>query len=124
MLQRPRKPGPTLWLLGLVIAVAVAWALISSDPVSVESARAPVRQAAASGKLLLAKHLGRVDAFEDRVGKARAWFGQLEIDPVELMRAPLRVKGKKKLAEIIGTYWLYLQFAEDAAERLRDCARC
>ena len=111
------KPLPSLGLLGLLIAVALAWALAACDSESVESARISPQQAAASGKLLLAEDLGRIDDFENRMSKARAWFDQLEIDPVALMHAPVRVKGKKKLAEIIATYQLYLEFAEDAADR-------
>ena len=51
------KLGPSLGLLGLVIAVALAWALAACDSESVESARVSPQQATASRKLLLAEDL-------------------------------------------------------------------
>jgi hypothetical protein len=46
--------------------------------------------------------------------KARAWFDQLEVDPVELLKH--KVKGKKKMAEILGVYKSFLQYTTDPAE--------
>ena len=48
-------------------------------------------------------------------GKARAWFDQLEVDPVELLKH--RVKGKKKLAEILGVYKNFDRHTSDPAEK-------
>lgn len=47
--------------------------------------------------------------------RARAWFDQLRVDPVELERH--RVKGIKKLAEILDAYLLFYTYAKDPAER-------
>jgi hypothetical protein len=59
--------------------------------------------------------LARYDDFLEAKRKARAWFDQLEVDPVELMKHG--VKGKKKLAEILGVYRNFWNHTTDPAER-------
>ena len=46
--------------------------------------------------------------------KARAWFDNLEVDSVELLAHG--IKGKKKVAEILGVYMTYLNHTEDPQE--------
>ncbi|MBI4584826.1 MAG: hypothetical protein HY717_12495 [Planctomycetes bacterium] len=53
--------------------------------------------------------------------KARAWFDQLEVDPVLLLKKG--IKGKKKLAEILDVYLSYQKHAAEAAERQSILAR-
>ena len=43
------------------------------------------------------------------------WLDVLELDPVNLVAH--RVKGKKKLAEILGAYLYLLRYSSDASER-------
>lgn len=43
--------------------------------------------------------------------KARAWFDRLDVDPVDLLKH--RVKGKKKVAEILGVYMNFLRHTND-----------
>lgn len=70
--------------------------------------------------------LARYDDYLEAKRKARAWFDQLEVDPVELMKH--RIKGKKKLAEILGVYRNFWNHTTDPAEqnailgRVRDLA--
>ena len=49
--------------------------------------------------------------------KARAWFDNLEVDSVELLKH--RVKGKKKVAEILGVYMTRLNHTKDPQEIAR-----
>jgi len=49
--------------------------------------------------------------------KAWAWFDQLDVDPIELLKHG--VKGKKKLAEILDAYLSLYQHTTDAKERDR-----
>ena len=46
---------------------------------------------------------------------ARVWLDALEVDPVTLIAH--RVKGKKKLAEILGAYLYLLRYSPEPAER-------
>ena len=46
--------------------------------------------------------------------KARAWFDDLEVDSVDLLKH--RVKGKKKVAEILGAYINFLNHTKDPQE--------
>ena len=46
--------------------------------------------------------------------KARAWFDDLEVDSVELLKH--RIKGKKKVAEILGVYMHFLNHTKDPQE--------
>ncbi|MBI4603018.1 MAG: hypothetical protein HY721_13755 [Planctomycetes bacterium] len=63
---------------------------------------------ASSGKARLAD-------YERAKRKARAWLDALEVDPVELLKH--EVKGTKKLAEILDTYWGILEHTKDPADR-------
>ncbi len=55
--------------------------------------------------------------------KARAWFDALEVDPIALDALEPRVKGKKKLAEIVDAYDLFHRHAASSAEREAILAR-
>lgn len=46
--------------------------------------------------------------------KARAWFDNLEVDSVELLKH--RIKGKKKVAEILGVYMHFQNHTKDPQE--------
>ncbi|MCH9002623.1 MAG: hypothetical protein IIC02_08620, partial [Planctomycetes bacterium] len=46
--------------------------------------------------------------------KARAWFDDLEVDSVELLKH--RIKGKKKVAEILGVYMHFLNHTKEPQE--------
>ena len=46
--------------------------------------------------------------------KARAWFDHLEVDSVELLKH--RIKGKKKVAEILGVYMHFLNHTKEPQE--------
>jgi hypothetical protein len=58
---------------------------------------------------------GRLASYRKAKAQARAWFDQLEVDPVDLIAH--RVKGKKKLAEILEVYVHFREIADDNSER-------
>lgn len=66
------------------------------------------------------------EEYEEAVERARLWLDRLKVDPIELRKRG--IKGKKKLAEILDTYYRLYSAADDSTRpgilaRVRDlCA--
>ncbi len=108
---------------GVALFLLSSMLLYANDNVSQDTLQRATSRAQSSAPLCLTaaapSDMPRWSDYVRLKHRAWAWFDQLEVDPVELLKHG--VKGKKKLAEILQAYLNLYQYAPAAArERIQQ----
>jgi hypothetical protein len=106
----------------LVCFGLVLLTLVSPAPVA-QTDESPVPAESESGQTTMANAImkPRYDEYVSALARARTWLDGLSIDAADLTRH--RVKGKKKLAEILEAYWILSSRGVDDADQAAIVAR-
>src|SRR6266571_6859007 len=106
---------------GVALFLLSSMLLYANDNVSQDTLQRATSRAQSSAPLCLTaaapSDMPRWSDYVRLKHRAWAWFDQLEVDPVELLKHG--VKGKKKLAEILQAYLSLSQHTTDAMARDR-----